>query len=108
MRGVDAIVRAIDHARKQRLHRNRPGAGAQGTARCGGQPPRRARPVESGHFAKGSMKTYVCIVCGFVYDENLGRPEEGIPAGTLWDAVPADWSCPDCGAGKADFELVAI
>jgi rubredoxin len=54
------------------------------------------------------MKTYVCIVCGFVYDEALGRPEEGIAAGTLWADVPDSWSCPDCGAGKGDFEVVAI
>ena len=29
------------------------------------------------------MKTYICIVCGFVYDEAAGRPEDGIAAGTL-------------------------
>jgi rubredoxin len=54
------------------------------------------------------MKTYVCIVCGFVYDESIGLPAEGIAAGTLWEDVPGDWSCPDCGASKADFEVVAI
>jgi rubredoxin len=70
--------------------------------------PRPIAPVESTDFTKGTMKTYVCIVCGFVYDEALGRPEEGIAAGTLWADVPDSWSCPDCGAGKADFEVVAI
>jgi len=54
------------------------------------------------------MKTYVCIVCGFVYDEALGRPEDGLPPGTLWEAVPASWSCPECGVAKADFEAVMI
>jgi rubredoxin len=54
------------------------------------------------------MKTYICIVCGFVYDEAAGRPEDGIAAGTAWADVPGDWSCPDCGVAKADFEAVAI
>ena len=54
------------------------------------------------------MKTYICIVCGFVYDEAQGRPEEGIAAGTFWSAVPGDWSCPDCGVAKVDFEVVEI
>ena len=54
------------------------------------------------------MKTYICIVCGFVYDEVQGRPEEGIAAGTLWSAVPDDWSCPDCGVAKVDFEVIEI
>lgn len=54
------------------------------------------------------MKTYVCLVCGFVYDEVAGSPEHGIAPGTLWDDVPDDWLCPDCGVGKADFELVEL
>ena len=53
-------------------------------------------------------QTYVCIVCGFVYDEAAGRPEDGIAAGTRWADVPDSWACPDCGVAKADFELVAI
>jgi rubredoxin len=54
------------------------------------------------------MKTYLCIVCGFVYDEAAGRPEDGIAAGTLWADVPGGWACPDCGVAKADFEVVEI
>lgn len=54
------------------------------------------------------MKTYICIVCGFVYDEAAGRPEDGIAAGTLWADVPASWECPECGVAKADFEPVEI
>jgi rubredoxin len=54
------------------------------------------------------MKTYMCIVCGFVYDETVGRPEDGIAAGTLWKDVPASWECPDCGVAKVDFEPVEI
>lgn len=54
------------------------------------------------------MKTYICIVCGFVYDEAEGRPEDGVIAGTKWADVPATWSCPDSGVAKADFEAVEI
>jgi rubredoxin len=52
------------------------------------------------------FKTYICIVCGFVYDEAAGRPEDGIAPGTPWADVPEDWACPDCGVAKADFERV--
>ena len=51
------------------------------------------------------MKMYICIICGWVYDEEEGWPEEGIKPGTLWEDVPDDWVCPDCGAGKDDFEM---
>ena len=54
------------------------------------------------------MKTYICIVCGFVYDEAAGRPDDGISAGTLWGDVPAGWACPDCGVAKADFDVVEL
>jgi len=54
------------------------------------------------------MKTYQCIVCGFIYNEAEGMPGEGIVAGTRWDDIPAGWSCPDCGVAKADFEMVEI
>jgi rubredoxin len=54
------------------------------------------------------MKVFACIVCGFIYDESVGIPEEGIPAGTLWVDVPADWACPECGVGKADFEMIEL
>ena len=48
-----------------------------------------------------------CPGCGYVYDEAVGDPREGFPAGTPWSAVPADWCCPDCGVrDKADFEPI--
>lgn len=52
------------------------------------------------------MKTWICVVCGFIYDEAKGRPDEGIAAGTPWEQVPADWLCPDCGMAKSEFEMV--
>ena len=54
------------------------------------------------------MKSYMCLICGFVYDEAVGIPEQGIPAGTRWNDIPLSWSCPDCSAGKEDFEMVEI
>jgi len=53
-------------------------------------------------------KTYMCVICGFIYDEEKGLPEEGIAPGTRWDDVPLNWVCPECGAGKEDFELVEV
>ena len=49
---------------------------------------------------------YLCVICGFVYDEALGAPDEGIAPGTRWEDVPAAWVCPDCGAAKDNFELI--
>ena len=43
------------------------------------------------------MKTYMCLICGYVYDEAEGDVESGIPAGTRWDDVPLSWRCPECG-----------
>ena len=46
---------------------------------------------------------YVCEVCGFVYDEDLGIPEENIPAGTKFEDLPDDFICPECGVDKNMF-----
>lgn len=53
-------------------------------------------------------KQYVCIICGFIYDEEQGWPEDDIAPGTRWEDVSDEWFCPDCGATKADFEMVEI
>lgn len=54
------------------------------------------------------MKSYMCVICGYVYDENDGAPDDGIEPGTKWEDVPETWLCPDCGARKEDFEMVEI
>ena len=46
------------------------------------------------------------MVCGLIYDESQGWPDDGIAPGTKWEDVPEDWLCPDCGVGKEDFELI--
>lgn len=53
-------------------------------------------------------KTYMCVICGFIYEEEKGLPDENIPAGTRWEDIPETWTCPDCGAGKDDFEMIEI
>jgi rubredoxin len=54
------------------------------------------------------VKRLQCFFCGFVYDERLGLPDEGISTGTRWDDIPDDWACPECGAMKADFHMVEM
>ena len=51
------------------------------------------------------MKKYVCTICGFVYEEEKGLPDEGIAPGTKWEDVPDDFVCPECGVGKDMFEV---
>ncbi len=53
------------------------------------------------------MERYVCTICGYVYDPELGDPDNGVEPGTKWEDVPADWECPVCGASKEDFEKEA-
>ncbi|HEY8608391.1 MAG TPA: rubredoxin [Noviherbaspirillum sp.] len=55
-----------------------------------------------------TTKTWVCIICGLVYDEAQGWPDEGIAPGTRWEDVRDDWCCPDCGVTKADFEMMQV
>ena len=54
------------------------------------------------------MKRWICSVCGYIYDEAQGWPEDGIVAGTAWADVPADWTCPDCGMTKSAFHMVEM
>ncbi|MCF7202367.1 FAD-dependent oxidoreductase [Pseudomonas oligotrophica] len=54
------------------------------------------------------FKTWLCVVCGWIYNEALGWPQDGIVAGTRWEDVPEDWKCPECGVGKADFEMLDV
>lgn len=54
------------------------------------------------------MKLYRCVQCGFEYDEEKGWPDDGIVPGTRWEDIPDDWSCPDCGAAKADFYMEEV
>ena len=55
-----------------------------------------------------AFASWLCVICGFTYDEAAGLPEEGIPPGTRWADVPSTWGCPECGAGKSEFETVRV
>ncbi len=52
------------------------------------------------------FKKYLCVVCGHIYDEELGDSDSNLAPGTRWEDLPEDWVCPDCGASKPDFELM--
>jgi rubredoxin len=50
------------------------------------------------------MMKYKCPTCDYVYDPALGDPEGGIPPETAFEDLPDDWTCPDCGENKEEFE----
>ncbi|MDO9424654.1 MAG: rubredoxin [Methylobacter sp.] len=52
-------------------------------------------------------KKYQCSVCGHIYDEAEGDPDTGMAPGTLWKDIPVDWRCPECGAEKSAYALMA-
>jgi flavin reductase (DIM6/NTAB) family NADH-FMN oxidoreductase RutF/rubredoxin len=47
---------------------------------------------------------YTCSVCGYTYDPEKGDPDAGVKPGTKFEDLPADWTCPVCGADKSKFE----
>lgn len=49
------------------------------------------------------MRKFVCEVCGWVYDETVGLPEQNVAAGTKFEDLPEDFECPLCGVGKENF-----
>ncbi|MBQ9781209.1 MAG: rubredoxin [Clostridia bacterium] len=52
------------------------------------------------------MSIYACELCGYEYRPAKGDPDNGIEEGTDFEDLPADWTCPLCGASKEDFECV--
>ncbi len=52
------------------------------------------------------FKKYECVICGYIYHEELGILDDGIAPGTKWEDIPEDWECPDCGISKFDFDLL--
>jgi rubredoxin len=49
------------------------------------------------------MEKWECIVCGYIYDPEIGDPDNKIPAGTPFGELPENWVCPVCGAPKSQF-----
>lgn len=75
------------------------------------------RQFERWSFAENQTKisamentflVWQCHLCGFVYDEALGLLSEGFAPGTRWSDIPENWSCPDCGYAKSDFQMIEI
>ena len=52
------------------------------------------------------MNKWECTACGYIYDPQKGDPNHGVPPGTPFENLPADWVCPECGADKSLFEKV--
>ena len=53
-----------------------------------------------------TMKKYKCTICGYIYDPAVGDPDNGVEAGAAFEDLPDDWVCPECGAGKNEFEAL--
>jgi len=53
------------------------------------------------------MEKWQCLLCGYVYDPQVGDPTQGIAPGTPFERLPDEWECPDCGASKEEFEKMA-
>jgi len=52
------------------------------------------------------MQKWVCTICGYVYDPDIGDPDGGVEPGTLFENIPGSWVCPLCGASKSEFERI--
>lgn len=54
------------------------------------------------------MAKYQCSVCGWIFDEALGFPYEGIEPGTKWEDVPDSFTCPmaNCEVPKTFFKKI--
>ena len=53
------------------------------------------------------MAKWECLVCGYIYDPEVGDPDGDIAPGTKFEDLPDDWVCPECGAGKDMFEQMS-
>ena len=47
--------------------------------------------------------TYICSGCGYEYDPAQGDEASEIPPETLFEQLPEDWVCPECGEDKEQF-----
>ena len=51
-----------------------------------------------------STTKYVCIPCGYIYDEAVGDPDGWLEPWTKFEDIPDSWVCPICGVTKLSFE----
>ncbi|MBI4686565.1 MAG: rubredoxin [Nitrospirae bacterium] len=52
------------------------------------------------------MDKYECIVCGYIYDPEIGDPDNGVSPNTPFESIPDSWVCPVCGAAKDQFKKI--
>ena len=71
-----------------------------------GVTPRSAPSFVVQHKEEMAVSKYKCTVCGYIYDPAVGDPDSGVAAGTAFESLPDDWTCPVCGAAKSEFEKV--
>jgi len=78
----------------------------------GGRTPRTAatyiakKPETKSKQGVKKMKKYKCLMCGYIYDPAVGDPDNVVAAGTAFEDLPDDWTCPECGADKDEFEAI--
>jgi len=65
-------------------------------------------PGAAGTIAAIGYRKWACTVCGYIYNEALGDPDEGFPPGTRFEEIPDDWLCPECGVSKRSFRLLTL
>jgi len=58
-------------------------------------------------LGRKNMEKWECTACGFIYDPEKGDPENGIEPGTLFEDLPDNWVCPQCGVGKEYFQKMS-
>lgn len=63
------------------------------------------KPVVKHKERTPTMNKYRCTLCSYVYDPEIGDPDNGIEPGTAFANIPDDWVCPECGADKDEFEV---
>jgi rubredoxin len=59
--------------------------------------------IKNAMIKESGMDKYECDACGYIYDPEEGDPDNGVPKGTPFEKLPADWVCPLCSVGKDRF-----
>jgi len=68
----------------------------------------RSMSSETGRASNTKPAVWMCLICGWIYNEGVGDVDSGIMPGTRWEDIPEDWKCPECGATKSDFEMIQM
>ena len=63
-------------------------------------------PNREQDFRRQDVDKWECMACGYVYDPEVGDPDNGVAPGTAFEDIPEDWVCPECGVDKSMFEKV--